>query len=150
MSSTTVPLTPGTPRPAHSSIVVGRHGERQLVEGWHDRERDGRNGVAYRAGGESAMLELARLRGATSIHLLVSGPIGLTGASLDGRITINGRRFKLPLAVDSWVLRVYTLETSRSRLMIRLELPNAPVPDRILGNGDPRKLGWFLSAVWQE
>ncbi|MCC5874816.1 MAG: hypothetical protein JJU11_01230 [Candidatus Sumerlaeia bacterium] len=150
MSSTTVPLDTSTKRPVHTSIVIGRHGERQLMDGWHERERDGRCDVSYRAGKEAATLELARLRGAKKIHLVLSGPIGLTSAPLDGRITINGRRHELPLAVDSWVLRVYPLETSRSQLSIRLELPNAPIPDQILKNGDARKLGWFLSAIWQE
>lgn len=133
-----------------SSIVVGRHGEGQLREGWYDRERDGRHGVPYRACARSGLLEVARLSGATTLMLILSGPVGLVGGPLRGRLTVNGRRFELPLDVDAWVLRRYPLESGRAVVQVRLELDAAPVPDKVLQNGDTRVLGWFLSAVWQE
>lgn len=151
MSSTTIPIGNPDVLPLYTSIVVGRHGESQLLTGWHDREIDGRSGVAYRASGEVAMLELLRQQGTGELRVLLSGPVGLTESrALIGRLTVNGRRHEVPLAVDAWVLRVFPLESHRDRLTIRLELPDAPVPDHVLSNGDARRLGWFLSAIWQQ
>lgn len=133
-----------------SSIVVGRHGEGQLRGGWHDRERDGRHGVPFHACGREGALELARLPDATRLSLILNGPVGLAQGPLVGRVTVNGRRFELPLEVDAWVLRRYPLESGRPVLQVRLELESPPIPDNVLHNGDTRELGWMLSAIWQE
>ncbi len=140
-----------TPAPRHSAIVVGSVGEEQLVEGWHAREVDGRAGIPYRAGNGRAVLVLRRQTDARRLWLLISGPVGLTGSPIEGRAHVEGRRHQLPLAVDAWVLRRYPLEPAGENLLrIELTLPEPPIPDRILGNGDVRALGWYLGAAWQE
>lgn len=133
------------------AIVVGALGESQLADGWHDRERDGRYGIPFRAAGERGVLHLRRTPGSRQLLLIVSGAASLApGRRLDGRIIINSRKYELPLEIDNWVLRRYPIESSRAVLEVRLELANPPVPDRVLHNGDARRLGWFLSAIWQE
>jgi hypothetical protein len=131
-------------------IVVGRAGERQLLQGWHEREADGRNGIPYRASAPEGELVLEAVPGATKLHVLVSAPVGLAGHPLEGRIVFNKQKFALPLAIDHWMHRVFPLESKRDVLQVRLYLKEGIVPDSILHNGDPRKLGVFLSAIWQE
>lgn len=136
--------------PRHSAVVVGRFGENQLVAGWHEREEDGRYGIPYRAAGAEATLYLRRSPTARRIYILLSGPVGLRRAPLDGRLIIDRKKHQLPLAIDGWVLRTYPIETEKEALRVRFLLPEPAVPDAVLNNGDVRPLGWFLSAIWQE
>ncbi len=136
--------------PRFPAIIVGRVGEGQLLNGWHERERDGRNGIAYRAARRDGILELRRDPGAREISLLMSGPVILYGGKMNGRLLINRQKHELPLSVDSWVLRSYPIESEEDVLRIHLFIPEPAIPDQVLQNGDARELGWFLSAIWQE
>ena len=132
-------------------IVVGRCGESQLVQGWHEREQDGRFGIPYCASGASARLALRAIDNPRWLCLLLSAPVGLTTRGvLAPRITFNKKRHELPLQLDSWVLRSFKLEPRKAFIEVRFEVPDAVVPDAVLKNGDARKLGVFLSAIWQE
>ena len=141
---------PVSTHPDLQMIVVGRCGEGQLLSGWHERENDGRSGLPYRASGPEATLVLRVQETATVLHLLVSGPVGIAGRPVDGRIIFNNRKFEVPLRVDHWVLRSYPLEVNRPLLQVRFQIASPVIPDLVLANGDPRKLGIFLSAIWSE
>ncbi len=136
--------------PKLSAIVVGKFGENQMVRGWHEREEDGRYGIPYRAASGEAVLYLKHPPEATRLHVLLSGPVGLKGQALDGRIIIDKKKYQLPLDVDGWVLRTYPIDVMKDALRVRLTLPDPVVPDAVLHNGDARALGWYVSAVWQE
>ena len=140
-----------TSPPRHAAIIAGSIGEEQFVEGWHHREEDPRNGMAYRPGTGRSIFVLRRKPGAERLWLLLSGPVALAGRPLEGRVRIDGRRHQLPLAVDAWVLRRYPIDPRRGEtLRVELILPEPAIPDRTLSNGDLRPLGWYLSAAWQE
>lgn len=134
----------------YPGIIVGKAGERQMLEGWHERERDGRFGIPYRASTASGSIVLKRIPGSQNLNMILSGPVPLHGGKMDGRIIVNRRKYELPLAVDIWVFRSYPIESSRDMLEITFQIDNPVVPGNVIGNGDSRQLGWFLSAVWQE
>jgi hypothetical protein len=78
----------------------------------------------------------------------VSGCIALEG----------GPALPLELDVETWVLRrmdvpeglrEHALEEARS-LRLSLSMHEELVPDRVLKNGDARRLGWLVTAVWQQ
>lgn len=131
-------------------IVVGKMGESQMLEGWHERERDGRNGIPYRASRRDSTIVLRRDFRMRRLGILLSGPVALHGEPMDGRVVINRRKYELPLGVDAWVIRSFPIETRREILKIHIILEHPIVPDAILNNGDARELGWYISAVWQE
>lgn len=139
-------------RPPHlSSIVIGCFGEELLRDGWHEREHDGRSGIPYRACGGIGTLALRRVPGARGLHLLVSGPSGLSYNPLRGMVRICGAEHRMLLTVDAWVWRSFPLPPQGTdSLEIELCASEAIVPHHHLRNGDARSLGWFLSAVWQE
>jgi hypothetical protein len=133
-----------------TAVIAGANDFPHFVQGWHDRERDGRCGVVYRAAGPRARLRLGHVPGAATLWMLLSGPRGLCAAPLTGRVTIAGRAHEVRLDEDLWVVRGFPLaEPSPQTLEIELELPDAPCPDDVLRNGDGRRLGWFLAAAWQ-
>ncbi|MBI1293144.1 hypothetical protein GC173_18210 [bacterium] len=131
-------------------IVVGRCGEGQLLTGWHEREADGRSGLPFRASGPDASLVLRVRQEATRLNLLVSGPVGIAGRPVDARIIFNNRKFEMPVGIDHWVYRSFPLEVHRPLLQVRIQVASPVIPDLVLANGDPRKLGVFLSAIWSE
>ncbi len=136
--------------PRHGFIVVGRQGEEQLLKGWHERERDGRHGIAYRSSTEDGLLVLRRHPEATRLNLILSGPVPLHGGVMRGYLIVNRQKHELPLAVDTWVLRSYPNPTEGDDIQVRLYLKDPIVPDNVLHNGDARRLGWYLSAIWQD
>lgn len=131
-------------------IVVGRCGENQLQSGWHERETDGRSGIPYRASGPDGTLVLSVRQDARKLHMLLSGPVGIAGRPIDARIIFNSKKFALPIGIDHWVHRSFAVEITRPLLQVRFQVANPVIPDLILANGDPRKLGIFLSAIWTE
>ncbi|MDX2176844.1 MAG: hypothetical protein SF028_10270 [Candidatus Sumerlaeia bacterium] len=137
-----------------TALVVGLNDSACLGGGWHERERDGRCGLPYRATGPSAELRLAPAPGARGLALLVAAPVDLLGAPARGALLIEAGavplRAPLELRHDGWVLRRFPLKDPRGVIAIRLEADRAIVPDHALRNGDGRALGWFVSAVWQE
>lgn len=145
----TAPAPPALLLPA---IVVGRFGEHQLRTGWHERQTDGRNGIPFVATTAEAELLLQPAPGARTLQLLLSGPVGLAGNPLEGNLSIAGNDHPLRLTVDTWVWRSVALppDPDDQHWKIRLRMPRPVVPDTILHNGDGRRLGWYLSAIWQE
>jgi hypothetical protein len=142
--------------PAHAPrAAAGANDHPHFAEGWHVRERDGRCGIPYRACGARAVLVLARQSGARRVQVLMSGPRGLAHADLTGALEVEdakgsvASRTRLHLGADLWVVR--SLELPAGEGPIRLVFhADAPVcPEEVLGNGDPRRLGWFVSAAWQ-
>jgi len=136
--------------PKTTAIVVGRIGQNQLLDGWHERQTDGRNGIVYRASGGESRLLLSRLPGAKWLHLIVSAPVDLMGGESAGTVSINRRSYDLSLWHDAWVLRSFPLQTNKDVLEIHFTWTQRIVPDRILGNGDLRELSFYLTAAWQE
>lgn len=132
------------------AIIVGRAGENQLLEGWHERETDGRYGIPYRAATEDGRLKLRWRSTSKTLNLIVSGPLALHGGEMNGYLIVNRQKYELPLRVDTWVLRSFAIEHEGPELNVRLYLKEVIVPDHVLHNGDARRLGWYLSAVWQE
>lgn len=133
----------------HAAVIVGRLGEQQFVEGWHERELDGRYSIPYRASSGSALIVLRGVEGARRLNLLLSAPVGLHGEPFKAHLTFNQEKVAVPLSLDQWVFRSFPLEITQELLQIRVEAP-AVIPDQVLGNGDARPLGIFLSAIWQE
>ncbi len=138
------------PESLQPAIVVGRYGENQLGEGWHERETDGRYGIPYRASSHDATLVLRREQNANTLHILMSGSLGLAPAGLEGAVRIGERLFPMKLSADAWVLRKIPLVDLGETLEIRFLMPNPIIPDYVIHNGDARALGWFLTAIWQE
>jgi hypothetical protein len=136
--------------PALPFVVVGRCGEVQLESGWHEREQDGRNGIPYRATSPDAFLSLRAIPGATRLHLLVSGPVGIAQRPIDARIIFNRKKFELPIFIDHWAHRHYPLEVTKGTVQVRFKVAEPVIPDLMIGNGDPRRLGIYLSAIWME
>ncbi|MCB2153631.1 hypothetical protein KQI84_01995 [bacterium] len=134
-----------------TAALAGRNDHPHYESGWHERERDGRCGVVYRAGRKESVLRLRRREGAKRLCLLISGPRGLVEDTLRGTLQINESCIDLELDADVWTIREVELpEDESDELRVLLTLPGAPCPDEVLHNGDPRRLGWFLSAAWQE
>jgi hypothetical protein len=131
-------------------IVVGRCGENQLLSGWHEREADGRSGVPFRASGPDASLVLRVHQEARHLYVLLSAPVGISGRPTEARIIFNTRKHALPVEIDHWVLRRYPLQVVRPLLQVRIQVASPVIPDLVIANGDPRKLGIFLSAIWAE
>ncbi|MEQ8820506.1 MAG: hypothetical protein RLY93_09690 [Sumerlaeia bacterium] len=136
------------------AVVCGRNDHPHFVEGWHDRERDGRCGVSYRAANGSGLLRLRRQPGARRLHLLLSGPAGLTPSPLAGLLafpTSQSPPHPLSLHHDQWALREIALpgDLAGDTIDLRLTLESPPCPDEVLRNGDGRRLGWYVAGVWQ-
>ena len=134
------------------TIIVGRVGENQLAEGWHERETDGRYGIPYRSTTDDGHLRLRRRPGATRLYTILTGPVSLHGGRMHGYMIVNRQKYELPLKVDTWVLRSFDIDPDpqATDLHVRLYLKDPIVPDHVLHNGDARKLGWYLSAIWQQ
>ena len=136
-----------------TAVSAGRNDFPHFVEGWHDRERDGRTGIAYRASKPVARFELARDPNATHLCILVSAPRGLCAADLQSTVSLHGApELLITFQNDLWVLRRIPLPDSdgESPLSLQIKTPEAPCPDDLLHNGDGRRLGLFLGAAWQE
>lgn len=143
-----------TPR-LSERLVAGENDYPHFAEGWHERTADGRCAVEYRsAAGREGIIVLRRASSATRVVLLLSGPRGLVTEVLRGTISVNGAEVPLQLDADLWVIREVPLPPADTqgddRLEIRLVLPDPPCADDVLHNGDTRRLGWYVSAVWQE
>ncbi len=137
--------------PLGSIVAVGINDAGHFGEGWHERTRDGRAPIPYRACGRAGALRIRRVPAAGRIHFLLSAPVGVAGAPIRGQVEIAGRRHPLVLAVDAWVLRSFELPPGGAgTLEIRLECDRPVVPDQFLRNGDARELGWYVTAVWQD
>ncbi|MDK2972308.1 MAG: hypothetical protein PWP23_2063 [Candidatus Sumerlaeota bacterium] len=132
-----------------NAVVIGTNDFPHLTRGWHARETDGRCGVAFRACKGTGALRLAAPVGAKSVHLLLSGPRGLCQGALRGTAAVNGTPHELDLDADLWVMRSFPLSPA-AEVEVELLLNDAPCPDEVLGNGDGRRLGWFLAAAWVE
>ncbi len=137
-----------------------------LRGGWHDLERDGRQGVPYRATKAEAELTISRPPEAARLSILISGSPSLLGRPLKGNIEIRedlsgappekeagtGQVLgMLPIALqqDIWVVRGIDLPAEQiPSIRIRIKMDDLVVPDRVLRNGDSRGLGFYISAVW--
>lgn len=136
-------------------VVAGENDYPHFAQGWHDRSRDGRCAVEYRAvSGEEGVLVLRRSPAATRLMLLLSGPRGLSEGPLRGSIVLNETVHAIELDFDLWVVREIPLpksaDDSPQGLCARFVLPNPPCPNDVLHNGDSRRMGWYVSAAWQE
>lgn len=134
-----------------AAIAVGINDAAGFREGWHERQRDGRAEIPYRATGKTATIHLDILPGARSLHLLLAAPCGLAGESIVGTLHV-GNAPAVPLRIDCDVFVLRTVPIPRGTVgetMIHFTVANPIVPDRILRNGDGRTLGFYLSAVWQ-
>lgn len=141
-----------------SLLLMGFNESGCLRGGWHDLERDGRNGVPYRATRNAAELEIGRNPAARTLCVLLSGSPSLLGHPLEGEIqllTMEGgggapiSTTPLSLAHDIWVVRSIALPgTPVSAARIRIVAHELVIPDRVLRNGDARALGFYVSAVW--
>lgn len=121
-----------------------------FLSGWHERARDGRVAIPYRASAAQGTVRIARVPGATRLHVLLSAPVSVAGRALGGAIFIEDTRHDLRLEVDAWVLRTYPLPSSLlDSLTIRFSADTPVIPDVYLRNGDGRALGWYVSMVWQ-
>lgn len=137
--------------PAFSSILVGTYGEGQLGDGWHERERDPRSGIPFRASDREATFVLKRTPGARGLHFLLSGPCGMSNQPLRGSVRMGSHDHRLLVTVDGWVWRSFPLPPSdEETLEVTLATYEPVVPDKHLQNGDDRLIGWFVSAIWQE
>lgn len=134
----------------NSSLIIGASNESPLIEGWHERQRDGRNNIPFRAAKKTGVIQLSVPENSSTVNLILSGPVGIIQSPVMGTISINGKEHSLELAVDAWVLRSFPITEKTETLNIRLTLPTPVVPDSHLQNGDARQLGWYLSAVWVE
>ena len=122
-----------------------------MREGWHEREVDGRCGIPYRASGREATLTIKRVQGARGLHLLISGPCGLSNQPLRGSVRMGNLDHRLLVTVDAWVWRSFPLPPGDDEtLEVTIVTYEPIVPDKHLKNGDARVIGWFVSAVWQE
>lgn len=134
-----------------AAIAVGINDATSFGDGWHERQRDGRAEIPYRATGKSATIHLRILPEARTLHLLLAAPCGLAGESIVGTLHV-GDAPAVPLRIecDVFVLRNIPIpRDSAGETMLHFSVANPVVPDRILRNGDGRTLGFYLSAVWQ-
>jgi hypothetical protein len=135
-----------------SSIAAAgiNDGAGHFLAGWHERTRDGRAAIPYRASAAEGALRLARVPGAKRVHVLLSAPVGVAGRALTGAIAINDTRHALRLDVDAWVLRTFPIPANAGdELAITFHADTPVIPDELLRNGDGRALGWYVSIVWQ-
>ncbi len=152
---------------APSLVLMGFNEGGLLAEGWHDVERDGRNGVAYRATKRAASLRVGRPRGPRALFVLLAGSPSLLGRPMRGEIRVSAipgsaepapghpgvptQRLEVSLREDAWVIRSLSLEgTESDELLVEIAAEDLAVPDRTLHNGDIRGLGFYVSAVWCE
>lgn len=125
-------------------------GAGHFLEGWHERTRDGRAAIPYRASARDGAIHIARVIGAKKVHLLLSAPVGVAKHALSGHLVINDVRHPLSLDVDAWVLRSFPIpQADGDVLRIELHADTPVIPDEFLRNGDGRALGWYVSIVWQ-
>lgn len=134
-----------------TSFAVGTADIRCFGDGWHERQRDGRCAVLYRASREAGRILLARDPAARELCVLLSAPVGLMpNAAFSGEIAVDGRTHSLQLDGDWWVVRRQPLPESKDEtLAIELRATSLACPDDILRNGDRRRLGWYVAAAWQ-
>lgn len=71
-----------------SLLLMGYNETGRLGEGWHDLERDGRTGTAYRATQAKADLTLPVPKGTHTLFMLYSGSPTLAGKTLSGRLEL--------------------------------------------------------------
>ncbi len=138
-----------------------------LGDGWHDVERDGRNGVPYRATKRAATLRVGRPRTARALFVLLAGSPSLLGGPMRGQIGVRAvagspdpapelgdapaRRLAVSLSEDAWVVRTLALDGIESdEVCVSIGVDHLVVPDRALRNRDIRGLGFYVSAVWCE
>lgn len=134
------------------AAAVGRIEFEAFAAGWHAQQFDARCGVPYRAADGCGTVRLARQRGAHRICVLLSGPAGIgRGGAASGEIEVDGRAHPVELRGDWWCVRRVPLAAGgEEEVSVRFRLRDAPCPDDVLHNGDLRRLGWYVSAVWQE
>lgn len=133
------------------ALIAGTNDYPHFAAGWHERQTDGRCGVRYRAANGTGHVVLRRHRGAASVCALLSGARGLRDTPLAGTVVVDGEVYEVALDADLWVLRRFPLRKGTGETVSLLfDMPGAPCPDEVLGNGDGRRLGWFVAAVWQE
>lgn len=149
---------------------MGVNDHRQCLEGWHARETDGRNGLCYRWSKEEASFKLFLPEKTLAIHLMVAGPLALTGEPLGVSLYVKDELLThIPEAVrtefwnvlevalpPSWRERlqgetIFTLRTEKRTLPPGLGgktfQPLAFIPDLHLHNGDHRHMGVMLAAA---
>ncbi len=131
--------------------VVGEFGEAALIKGWHERERDGRSGIAFRAARAEAFIRLKRADGARQLSVIVSGMVSCLDEKMTGEIVINGNFYPISLGSELWVCRSFPLNQEMTKqIEIKLIAHTSVIPAKVLNNGDAREIGWKLSAIWQE
>lgn len=132
-------------------VAVGLNDPGHFGEGWHERTRDGRAPIPYRACGRAGAITMRRGPGARRLHVLLSAPVGVGGKPVAGAITVGGERHELTVGSDAWVLRSFPLPAVPDGVLrVSFSCDQPVVPDRFLHNGDGRELGWYVSAVWQD
>jgi hypothetical protein len=147
-------------------MLMGFNEAGALRGGWHDLERDGRQGVPYRATKAEAELTISRPAEPTRVSILISGSPSLLGRPLKGTLEVREEisentpqeesaakqvlaALRVALERDIWVVRGIDLPAGRiPSIRLRIRMDDLVVPDRVLRNGDSRGLGFYISAVW--
>lgn len=171
------PAAPVAPIQPPTLVVVGLNEAGWLRGSWHEPERDGRNGVVFRATQREqaevrigiprpAPTDAGRIAPQRRVSLLFSGSPTLLGKPLRGEMTLvalgaEDRELQvlgsapLELAADCWAVRSIDLPAPGASalgrevvaLALRLTIEEPVIPDRMLHNGDVRALGWHVSAA---
>ena len=134
-----------------SVVAAGLNDAGHFQEGWHERSRDGRAPIPFRACGRTGSIHLRHVQVARRLHILMSAPVGVAGRPISGTAHICGERHALILEVDAWVLRTFDLPADAGPILtVSFSCDDPVVPDNVLRNGDGRELGWYVSAIWQD
>jgi len=129
-------------------LAFGINETPRLGEGWHEREPWG-GGRAYRNTSERAFVPLDPAWAGRPVAVLLSP--NATGA--DGRMTltlrVGGRTLaRIEARDDRWRLVEATLPaTLEDGDALELAAEPVSVPDRVLHNGDRRRLGARVAAI---
>jgi len=136
-------------------IVFGKNESRYLREGWHEREVDGRVNFPYRSTMQVAEILMKILPETKYVFLLLAAPVSLLDSEQVGTIALAENQKviaekKITRNHDQWkleVLEIPEIFTGEAHLKIRSN--SVGIPDKVLHNGDQRKFGWMVSAIWQ-
>jgi hypothetical protein len=132
-------------------ILVGMNDGSFFRRGWHERERDGRTDIPVRAmGDEAEIFWPARPERGGLMRLLISAPVSLIGEPATGSITFGDTRMPLRIEFEGWFVRTVMVPADGMVGHVRLTCDNPVVPDQVLRNGDGRRIGWRVSALWIE
>lgn len=136
-------------------IVFGKNESRYLRDGWHEREVDGRVNFPYRSTMQEAGILLHILPHTKYIFLLIAAPVSLLDSEQVGTLSLLKDQSvitekKIIRNHDQWNLEMLEITgniTGEANLKIKSN--SVGIPDKVLHNGDQRKMGWMVSAIWQ-